>query len=649
MTGTLQLLEDKLKAAETEKQKVDIQIEMCGWIKKNEPRKALNLAEKAYENSKRINYKLGTLVCLKVMGSCLNQLSDYKSALEKLIAGLDISRSLGEKKLEAGILHHIGLTYKSLADYTLALENYFESLRIRRSIDDREGEAFSLNNIGVVYKNLGNFRLALEYYLESLHIKEKIGEKESIPNSLSNIGVIYNIMGQFDKALEYSERSLELMRKYNDRQNQPVVLINIGLFRFKLGDEKGSIKSYLEALELCREIGDKQNEAFCLNNIGTNYSKIGDYPNAISYYEESCRISEEIRDSQGIAYCYLHLGNSYLSTDSYDKALSFFKKGLSIAKEKSLQNLIKNFHESLSSYYETMGDYFNAMKHFRIFYRIEKEELTEESNLKTKSLMVQYEADKHQKEAELIRTKNEELTKVINKLDAINDEKNNFIGIVSHDLRDPLSSIYSVADLIISDFDGFTREELLDFLNDIKISSDKVILLLQKLLDINAIETGKLTLKLENTDINAIVLRLLDQYIPKAEAKNIDIRYSESAPAFVHGDKSSIEQIFSNLISNSIKYSPFGKNIYIHVAELSDCVRFEIEDEGPGFTEEDKKNLFEKFARLSARPTFGEESTGLGLSIVKKLVEMSHGEIWCESEHGKGAKFIVELPKTKIG
>ena len=389
-------------------------------------------------------------------------------------------------------------------------------------------------------------------------------------------------------------------------------------------------------------------EIAALSCIGEIYSDTNKYNEAIQYYTECYKIGEEIGDSPGVVLCFLALGNIYLRIEEYEKALSFLDKGLEIAKSKDLLVRVKKFHESLSDYYEARGDYFNAMKHFKIFYKLEKEDLVEESELKTKGLIIQYEADKHREEAELIRIKNEELTKVINKLDRINDEKNNFIGIVSHDLRDPLSSIYSVADLILSDLDDFTREELLDFIGDIKTSSDKVILLLQKLLDINAIETGKLALKFENTDINEEILSLLDRYASKAEAKDIDIRYSQSGPVFAYGDKSSIDQVFSNLISNAIKYSPPGKNIYIHVSELADYIRFEIEDEGPGFTEKDKKNLFEKFARLSARPTSGEKSVGLGLSIVKKLVEMNHGDIQCESEEGKGAKFIVELPKTKI-
>jgi signal transduction histidine kinase len=103
-------------------------------------------------------------------------------------------------------------------------------------------------------------------------------------------------------------------------------------------------------------------------------------------------------------------------------------------------------------------------------------------------------------------------------------------------------------------------------------------------------------------------------------------------------------QVLDNIISNAVKYSPHRKNIFIRLKSSSEAVRIEIQDEGPGISPDDMQKLFGKFARLSARPTGGEHSTGLGLSIVKKMVEAMNGRVWCESELGKGATFIVELP-----
>jgi signal transduction histidine kinase len=111
--------------------------------------------------------------------------------------------------------------------------------------------------------------------------------------------------------------------------------------------------------------------------------------------------------------------------------------------------------------------------------------------------------------------------------------------------------------------------------------------------------------------------------------------------------KNTTHQVLDNLISNAVKYSPLGKNIMIRLLQNETYIRCEIQDEGPGLSEADKKKLFGKFNRLTARPTAGEHSTGLGLFIVKKLLEAMGGRVWCESELGHGATFIVEFPRSE--
>ena len=107
-----------------------------------------------------------------------------------------------------------------------------------------------------------------------------------------------------------------------------------------------------------------------------------------------------------------------------------------------------------------------------------------------------------------------------------------------------------------------------------------------------------------------------------------------------------LSQVLDNLVSNAVKYSPPNKNIWVDIQETTENVRIAIRDEGPGLSDDDKSKLFGKFARLSAQPTGGEHSTGLGLSIVKKMIEAMNGKVWCESELGHGATFFVEISRT---
>ncbi|MCV6638964.1 hybrid sensor histidine kinase/response regulator [Candidatus Albibeggiatoa sp. nov. NOAA] len=229
----------------------------------------------------------------------------------------------------------------------------------------------------------------------------------------------------------------------------------------------------------------------------------------------------------------------------------------------------------------------------------------------------------------------------------LNQEKNEFLGIAAHDLKNPLSAIKGWAEEIEEDYDAMEREELIDSAKKIKLASQKMHTLTTNLLDVNAIESGKIDICLDQVDVCPIIANLSRHYSRLAKAKDINLTFhcGESAfPAYV--DANLTHQVLDNLISNAVKYSPLGKRIDIRLLHKAGKVRCEVQDQGAGLSEVDKQKLFGKFSRLSARPTAGEHSTGLGLFIVKKLTSVLHGEVWCESEEGKGACFILELPAT---
>ena len=136
--------------------------------------------------------------------------------------------------------------------------------------------------------------------------------------------------------------------------------------------------------------------------------------------------------------------------------------------------------------------------------------------------------------------------------------------------------------------------------------------------------------------------------MPDAERKKITLHHIRATHLQIEADSAYLNQIIENLLSNAIKFSHFSKNIYITETEEQGNVLVRIQDEGPGMTAADKKKLFKKYEKLSARPTGNESSTGLGLSIVKKFVEVMNGKIWCESVEGNGATFIIQFKRALL-
>jgi len=226
----------------------------------------------------------------------------------------------------------------------------------------------------------------------------------------------------------------------------------------------------------------------------------------------------------------------------------------------------------------------------------------------------------------------------------LNKEKNEFLDIVAHDLRNPLSAIYSAADFIKNQKTD-AESKITEMAGYILDASKQTLNLIENFLNIRAIESGQNDVSSEAVDITSILQWMANHYTVIAKKKNISVHFqSEKKQLVAWVNQSRVTQVLENLISNAIKYSPQGKLVNIRLSERPSCIRCEIQDQGAGLSESDKKQMFGKFARLSTRPTGEESSVGLGLFIVKKLVEMMKGKIWCESELGHGSTFIVEFP-----
>lgn len=235
------------------------------------------------------------------------------------------------------------------------------------------------------------------------------------------------------------------------------------------------------------------------------------------------------------------------------------------------------------------------------------------------------------------------LVQLNQKLRDLNDEKNEFLGIAAHDLRSPLNQIIGAAQLVLAD-PALAGGESAEMVEIIQRAAEHMNQLVVNLLDANAIERGEMRLNPQNCDMGALAADVVSAHQPRAHAKQQALVFTPPGPLpAIRADRDSLLQVIDNLISNAIKYSPRGKTVRVRVLSKGHRVRCEVCDEGPGLTAADMKRLFGKFARLTARPTGGESSTGLGLSIVKKMVEAQQGSVWCESEPGRGATFIVEF------
>jgi len=243
----------------------------------------------------------------------------------------------------------------------------------------------------------------------------------------------------------------------------------------------------------------------------------------------------------------------------------------------------------------------------------------------------------HQRQ--LLQKKNIELTD-------LNKQKDDLIGIVAHDLKSPINQMNGLITLLSFKSDKWDDEEaeIFEKLENVNLHLKELV---ERILDLESIQKKSLNYQFIMTDLADVMKETVSEFREKAQSKNISIDISRIINGkMVMVDPFFLKQVFENLVSNALKFSPLGSQVLIGSETHHEYHQIYVMDEGPGISEKDKLKLFTKYTTLSAKPTGDETSTGLGLSIVKKYVEEMNGNVWCENKIGKGAKFIVAFPKV---
>ncbi len=229
---------------------------------------------------------------------------------------------------------------------------------------------------------------------------------------------------------------------------------------------------------------------------------------------------------------------------------------------------------------------------------------------------------------------------------SMNEEKNNLIRVLAHDLRSPINQVAGLAEILLFDKSKLDHEQL-EIIQQIINSSNRLREMISKILDVDAIESRQMNIKMENVFLEQVFQDLKHDFEPSANKKHIKLLFSIEDNLCVLGDEVFINQILGNLISNALKFSSANSQVTVSAASHGSDVVISVNDNGPGFTVEDQQNMFKKFQRLSAQPTGGEQSTGLGLSIVKMFTELLEGEISFKSKVGEGTTFILKFKGCK--
>lgn len=560
--------------------------------------------------------------------------NDFDSAMffgkkaEELSIKATYDKGLGEYYNQQGTYN------KDLGNYYTALLWDYKFLEIAEKRGDARSLASAHNNIGIVYKLQENYVLALDHLSHSLSIKKQENMEKETASTINNIGNVYFSQSQYDSALPYFFQALYINKKYNQQKFIFINLRNIAETYIKKGMQDSANRFIKDATEI-------------LNNNQFNKKQYTEW-----YILKATYYTEFNNSIQGKAYADSSL-NIALKIGLRNEMLEAYKLLASIAEKEgktgeayhSLKRYTQLrdslYKESISAQVSDIQQSYELKKLDADVDRLRLEKILLATIIAFALLLVVILTvflKKRYKTIQLLNVKNQQLS-------VLDEEKSNLMRLVAHDLKSPLSRINLLSQLL-NHKDYKNEEEFIQYVNFITETSKESLEMINKFLSIDRSDWVDIEVQKEPIDVRDLITKKVNRFIPDAQTKNISIVPHIAVNEIVlHTDLQCMRQILSNLINNAIKFAPIGSRIVITVLDDDHHFIFEVKDNGPGIPAEQQKSLFNKYQLLTNKPTGNETSSGLGLYIVKRLVDRLGGEIWVKSEPGKGTSFFVSLPK----
>ena len=587
---------------------------------------------------------------------------DINKAIELSNKAYDIAIELNDS-IYIGKLHNIvGIGYYLKGNYLVAIDYYIKALEYFELLNDTTKIANVYNNLGITYNQINNNGKALEYHLKSKSLNEITHNDENLTAAINNIGNVYESMGELDSAEFYFRETLKMAEKTNQEDLIATAYLNIGTLYIRSGEFATALEYLNKALELDEDAKNYMGLVETYSALGETYIGLRDFRNAKYFLDKALNYSikydlniEESRVYKLISSYYEKIGNTSVALDFYKKHTELRDSIYSLDVTKQIEDLQLSYEKRKQDQEIALLKERNSLKDTQLDLQKTKTRLLMVLTILTIFILgllginikVKGRANKLLKQQnEKIQQQNEELEKHSRMLEEMSEEKDNFINVVAHDLKSPLNNIIGLANLI--KINGKLNDEQLEYITLLDQVAGEAKNLISNLLDISKLESGLMEQEIMEFDVQQLIIKVISSFEDIAAEKKIQIRNTCLNTININSNKAFIERILDNLVSNAIKFSPEKKEVEIACDLNNTILILSVKDEGPGFTDQDKADLYKKFQKLSARPTSGESSTGLGLAIVKLLVEKLNGEIELLSNPDRGSEFRIKIPVTQV-
>ena len=631
--------------------------------------------------------RVNTLVKL----SQLYQYQDYLKSKSYAEEALKISEEKDYTKGKVKAYQNIALIYTASGDYSSALK--FDNLSLENSLalKDSATLAIDYNNVAHDYYDLGEYDDAYFYFTQSFRVARNINDSLRMAVALHNVGRVFKELSQYDRALEHIKLSQQMSEDIGDLVGTAYSYDELGDIALRKGDYDEALTLLSKALELTRKYREYVLEPRILTKMATIAMHKNEYASALAFYDSTYHLHEKTNNRFGIAEVELGRGQVYIRQEKYDEALAAIDNSLIISRQLNAHILEIRGYSKLASIWEMKGDFKKSLEYFKQYKQLEdtlfsqdmqekllRDQLRFETEAKdtqiaelsklnelrddqlrrqefTRNILVVvmalsviilvtvYRSGQRRRQINtLLLQHQEEMEKRSEELERLNQVKDKFFSIISHDLRSPINALAGILDLMSKE--ALKAEDFAELTKELRLRFNHTRTLLNNLLDWTLLQMDKLNLQAAKIDLHKIVEENI-LLLGSIQDKKIHLRNNVPLHAIGFADSNTINLVIRNLMTNAIKFTMDGGTVEIDAKEKGFDWIVSVKDNGIGMKPEVLKILFDKTAPYTTRGTANEKGTGLGLILCKEFVEKNGGKIWVESKEGEGSTFWFTLPK----
>ncbi|MBI5402805.1 MAG: tetratricopeptide repeat-containing sensor histidine kinase [Ignavibacteriae bacterium] len=567
------------------------------------------IIEEAISLSQKINFPQGEADALNKKGSINLRMGEYKVALEAFWKELNLRESNPgwENSSVSNVYAYIGESYRAIGSYDLSEEYLNKSLKLAQKNNNIKDIAYAFNRLASVYHELSYRKpdtsysyKAVEYSNKSLELYGQMNNPANIINNYNIIGAAYHFQGRYDESLKYLFLALDYTDKDTSNSDKPNILNNIAsLYNVKKEFDKAIYYASL-SYSISKKSGIKIYLVGAARQLTTAYAGTGDYKNAFRYLEEAANLSTGLFDDKKTS-------EIYGLQKEHELDLSTREEELKTTRLKILGTAVFVVILLIGT-----GLY---LRHRQL---ISVNSTLEKSN-------------------ELISAQKEELAKS-------NADKDKFISILSHDIRNPLNGILGLTDILERDYEKIDEKERREFLGYLNTSAKSLFRLVDRVLLWSRLQRGNFQIKKERINLKEIAMVAVGLQKPNAIKKGIILENNISEDIFTESDRNVLDTVIRNLLDNAVKFTNAGGRVILESGFKNNKIIICITDTGIGIETEDIEKLFGIEYKISTKGTANEEGTGLGLTLCRDMLLLVGSDLKAESEKGGGSKFYFELP-----